>query len=127
MKAHQLAILSFTLLSNHLQADISDETVGDLSKGRARAKRGFVSCAENFAWKGTNVRVVEDCDILKDQIPVHISKVAENAECIRSMLLDINGEQRRKHTPMGEHSVLLISRISYKIEMLIHNLTIKHT
>ena len=58
----------------------------------SRFKRGGAWCKENFKWKRTTVKLVEDCDILKDQIPVYISRVTEQTECIEWLDLMFRGE-----------------------------------
>ena len=66
-------------------------------------------CKENFDWKGRIVKVVEDCDILKDQIPVYISRVTKETECIEWLDLMIRGEAMpRKNTHNGQRKSVVI-------------------
>ena len=52
-------------------------------------------------WKGKEVKVLNDCDILKDQIPVFISRVTERSECINALDLSIGGEQMNRKDTLG--------------------------
>ena len=81
---------------------------GYMTETGAREKRsGSFWCRENFAWNkeknGEIIKLVEDCDILKDQIPVYISRVVENTECIEWLDLSINAEEMpRRQTWNGK-------------------------
>ena len=59
-------------------------------------------CAESSMWKGKEVKVLNDCDILKDQIPVFISRVTERSECINALDLSIGGEQMSRKKTLGK-------------------------
>ena len=49
------------------------------------------------------MKVVEDCDLLKDQIPVNISRVAEGTQCIEWFDLQIGGDNmERKYNTDGK-------------------------
>ena len=81
---------------------------GYMTETRAREKRSSSFwCRENFAWNkeknGEIIKLVEDCDILKDQIPVYISRVVENTECLEWLDLSINAEEMpRRQTWNGK-------------------------
>ena len=49
------------------------------------------------------MKVLEDCDLLKDQIPVNISRVAEGTQCIEWLDLQIGGDNmERKYNTDGK-------------------------
>ena len=52
-------------------------------------------CNEEFYWKTRDVKPIEECDLLKDLIPVWISKLTNRSECISSLELTI-GEMKMK-------------------------------
>ena len=81
--------------------------VSTLQAGAGSRVKRSTWCAENFAWEkeknGEIIKLVEDCDILKDQIPVYISRVVENTECIEWLDLSINAEEMpRRQTWNGK-------------------------
>ena len=119
----QLANLSFFLISvfhaNNVLAGVNGESVGYKSKARTMAQQ-VNWCAKHFAWKGDYVKVLEDCDVLKDPIPVSISSVANATECINFLDLSINGEQLKRKQTEGKtmSGVTFENSLQYKAEMI---------
>merc|ERR1712037_35173 len=48
-------------------------------------------CAD-FDWKGNKIKVVEDCDVLKDEIQVELFRLTNKSECITYADLSIQGK-----------------------------------
>ena len=48
-------------------------------------------CAD-FDWKGNEIKVVEDCDVLKDEIQVKLFRLTNKSECITYADLSIQGK-----------------------------------
>ena len=48
-------------------------------------------CAD-FDWKGNEIKVVEDCDVLKDEIQVELFRLTNKSECITFADLSIQGK-----------------------------------
>ena len=47
----------------------------------------------DFKWKEKGVKLMADCEILKDQMKVWVNELTDRTECIKSIFLVINGEQ----------------------------------
>ena len=71
MFCHNLAILFLLIVSNHI------------AEG---------SWCLHMAWEGNNIKVVDDCDILNNEILVSVAKLTDKSECIKELYLDIEGE-----------------------------------
>ena len=50
------------------------------------------SWCQTFDWKGNGTRVVENCDVLKDEIKVKLFRLTNKSECINYADLSIQGE-----------------------------------
>ena len=52
----------------------------------------------NKCWKGEAVKIIADCDILKERIPIHIGRLQSQENCFKKVVLKI-GESSTLEIP----------------------------
>ena len=52
-------------------------------------------CAhQNIAWTGYDVKAIDNCDILKDQVTVHLDQLTTKRNCLTQVVVELTGPQK---------------------------------
>ena len=70
----------------------------------------------NQCWKRETVKIIDDCDILKDHIPVQVGRLQSQDNCLKNVVLEIgdNITHDMSEWAMRQEKVFLITEISTK-------------
>ena len=64
-----------------------------------QVRAGTEYCAnENIAWTGNEVKAIDDCDILKDEVTVHFDRLAERRNCLNHVKVEMGFLPDQKRT-----------------------------
>merc|ERR1712012_138900 len=74
-------------------------------------------CAQEFRWKDPGIKLMEDCDILKNKVKILLNEMTERTECIDFVDLAIDGEQsprwnKNDHPNTKPHWILMANPVS---------------
>ena len=84
----------------------------------------------DFKWKEKGVKLMADCEILKDQMKVWVNELTDRAECIISIFLVINGEQMPTWLKIGSskpHWIKFENTLSNRTKMSQSSVTVTVT
>ena len=97
MKLHLLykvPLLSLSLFVSVTHGQIY--TQGQTPFNWTVGQRGEWCSPPDFKWKEKGAKLMEDCDIQKDQMKVWVNDTTDRTECITSVFLMIDGEPMTK-------------------------------
>merc|ERR1711971_737897 len=59
-------------------------------------------CApQNIAWTGNDVKVIDDCDILKKKVTVHLDRLTTRRPCLQSVVVEMTNSEVRSKKHLG--------------------------
>ena len=63
-----------------------------------QAKASVYCANESIAWTGNEVKAIDDCDILKDEVIVHFDRLAERRNCLKHVKVQMEFFPDQKRT-----------------------------